>query len=228
MTKHTEELIRNLGADLAPVRPLARPWLRTAGWLALSLPYVAFIVLAMSPRSDLLAKLAEPRFLIEMLAALATGIVAAAAAFAMTVPGGSRRFLVLLLLPAAVWLGSLGQGCVQDWIRLGPEGLALRPDWMCIQLIVFVGAVPAIAMAIMLRRGAPLVPGLTTALGGIAAAGLGSFGLRFVHPVDASVMILVWQFGTVCALSLLAGWTGRYLLSWNAAPEKAPRRAAVG
>jgi len=118
-------------------------------------------------------------------------------------------------LPLAIWLGSLGEGCVQDWVRFGPEGLSLQPDWFCFPSIVLVGAVPAIAIAAMLRRGAPLTPHLTTALGGLAAAGLGNFGLRLFHPQDASVMVLVWQVGTVFILTAIAAWAGRYLLNWH-------------
>src|SRR5262249_26039312 len=73
-------------------------------------------------------------------------------------------------------------------------------------------AVPAIAVAVMVRRGAPLTPHLTAALGGLAAAGLGNFGLRFFHPQDASLMVLVWQFGTGFILSAFSSWAGRYLL----------------
>jgi len=119
------------------------------------------------------------------------------------------------MLPVAIWLGSLGQGCVQDWIRFGPDGISLQPDWFCFPAIVLVGAVPAIAIAVMLRRGAPLTPHMTTALGGLAAAGLGDFGLRLFHSQDASLMVLVWQVGTVCILTVAAAWAGRYLLNWR-------------
>jgi hypothetical protein len=85
----------------------------------------------------------------------------------------------------------------------------------CLPAIVLVGAFPAVAMAVMLRRGAPLTPFATMALGGLAAAALGDFGLRLFHAQDASLMVLVWQFGTVFVLSAFAGWAGRYLLSWR-------------
>jgi hypothetical protein len=93
--------------------------------------------------------------------------------------------------------------------------LALQPDWACFPSIVLVGSLPAVAMAIMLRRGAPLSPRTSVALGGLAAAGLGDFGLRMFHPQDASVMVLVWQVGSVLILAALAGWAGRWLLDWR-------------
>jgi hypothetical protein len=215
MTIDTEKLIERLAATVGPVRPLARPWIRTAAWLLVAIPYVALVVFVVSPRADLISKASDWRYVIEQFAALATGITAATAAFATVIPGYDRKFLFFPALPLAIWLGSLGEGCVQDWIRVGPDGLSLQPDWFCFPAIVLVGAVPAIAIAIMLRRGAPLTPHLTAALGGLAAAGLGNFGLRLFHPQDASLMVLVWQVGTVFILTALAAWTGRYLLNWR-------------
>jgi hypothetical protein len=223
----TDELIRRLADRSEPVRRLAAPWKRTAAWVALAIPYMALVIIVMSPRADFIAKASEARFVVEMLAALATGVSAAAAAFASTIPGLNRKYLLLPALPMALWLGSLGQGCVRDWMKFGPEGLSLQPDWFCFPAIVLVGAVPAVAMAIMLRRGAPLTPYATAALGGLAAAGLGNFGLRFFHAQDASLMVLVWQVGTVIILSALAGWAGRYLLNWRSI-TRLPGQRIVG
>jgi hypothetical protein len=211
----TEKLIEQLAEVVVPVRPLPRPWVRTAAWLLVAIPYVALVVFVVSPRADLISKASEWRYEIEQLAALATGITAATAAFATVIPGYDRKLFVLPALPLAIWLGSLGEGCVQDWIHFGPDGLSLRPDWFCFPAIVLVGAVPAIAMAVMLRRGAPLSPHATTALGGLAAAGLGNFGLRLFHSQDASLMVLVWQVGSVFVLTAMAAWAGQYLLNWR-------------
>jgi hypothetical protein len=215
MTMDTEKFIERLAEVVEPVRPLARPWIRTAAWLLVAIPYVALVVFVVSPRADLIAKASEWRYVIEQVAAFATGITAATAAFATVIPGYDRKFLFLPALPLAIWLASLGEGCVQDWLHFGPDGLSLRPDWFCFPAIVLVGAVPAIAMAVMLRRGAPLTPHLTVALGGLAAAGLGNFGLRLFHSQDASLMVLVWQVGTVFILTAMAAWAGPYLLSWS-------------
>lgn len=211
----TDRLIQVLADTAGPVRPLPRPWVRSAAWLAIAIPYIALVVYVMSPRADLAVKVTEARYLIEQFASLATGVAAAVAAFAATVPGYSRRILMLPLLPLAVWLGVLGQGCASAWIASGAQGLSLKPDWFCFPAIILVGAIPAVAMVAMLRRGAPLMPCTTVALGGLAAAGLGDFGLRFFHPQDASVMVLVWQVGSVFILATLAGLMGRYILNWR-------------
>ncbi|WP_274609098.1 NrsF family protein [Mesorhizobium sp. L-8-10] len=86
---------------------------------------------------------------------------------------------------------------------------------VCFPMIAAVGAVPALAMVTMLHKGAPLAPRVTVLLGALAAAALGNFGLRLFHPQDASLMVLVWQFGSVVLLSMLAGWNGRRILAWR-------------
>jgi hypothetical protein len=209
----TDRLIERLAESSGSVRPLARPLLRTAVWLAVAIPYVALIVIIMSPRTDLLDRIGDARFLVDLLAALATGITAAYAGFASSIPGYDRRLVLLPVFPLSVWLASLGFGCLSNLAKTDTLGFSI--DLGCFPAIVIAGCVPAVAMALMLRRGAPITPYLTTALGGLAAAGLGSFGLRLFHAQDASIMILVWQFGTVVVLTCLAGALGRRLLNWR-------------
>ncbi|MGH9161034.1 MAG: NrsF family protein [Vicinamibacteraceae bacterium] len=215
MMTRTDDLIRRLAEDIQPIQALAAPWKRMATWLALSVPFLALAVLVMSPRADLAARLWDSRFLIEQASALATGLAAAAAAFAATVPGSACARLALPLVPLAAWLGTLAHGCVQDWLQFGPDGLSLRPDWICFPAIALIGTGPAIVMTLMLRQGAPLRPRMTMALGGIAAGGLANVGLRLVHAQDASIMVLCWQVGTVFVMSLLAGVMGRSILRWG-------------
>jgi hypothetical protein len=222
---HTGELIRLLAEDCRPVRPLRRPWIRTAEWLVVAVLYVALVVLVVSPRADLAAKASDWHFVVEQLLALATGVAAAAAALAMIIPGHSRKLPALPFLSLSIWFTSLGQAYVQDdlwdWARLDPGGLSPHPNWYCVSAILLVGSVPAIAMTLMLHRGAPLTPHLTAVLGGLAAAALGNFGMRFFCTLDGSSIVLVWQFGTVCVLSALAGCAGHRVLTGTARAHSA-------
>ena len=227
MAMDTERLIERLTETADPVRRLAVPWVRTAIWIAIAAPYVALVVALMVPRGDLQAKLSDFRFLLEQVAALSTGIAAAAAAFASVVPGYDRRVALLPLAPLCVWLLSLGEGCIQALLQ-GGAGSDLASDFACVPAIALVGALPALAMALMLRKGAPLRPHISAMLGGLAAAGLGNFGLRFFHQQDASMMVLVWQVGTVFLLTMLAGWAGRLILEWRPLLKNARRNLRLG
>src|SRR5918993_2779734 len=210
----TDSLIDELAANATPIRPLPSPWKRTGLWLAMALPYVTLVVILMSPRPDLAMQWADPRFQVEQAAALATAILAAAAAFTCVVSGRSRAICLLPLIPLAVWLASLGYGCFQDWRTLGPEGLRLRVDWDCLPAAALVGIVPAIAIVAMLRRGAPLFPGATLALAGLAVGALAQAGMQVYHVGDISLMVLVWHLGSVAVLAAAAGWVGRWVLHW--------------
>jgi hypothetical protein len=128
--------------------------------------------------------------------------------------------MLLPLAPLALWLASVGHGCLQDWLQSGPDGLALRPDWECLPSAAIVGIVPAVAMVAMLRRGAPLTPRLTLALGGLAVAAISNFGMQLFHFRDASIMVLFWHLGSVAVLSLLAAGLGRRILAWRHAVAK--------
>ncbi len=211
----TEELIRQLAGDVRAVRRLKPAWVRMLFWLALALPYVAVVVRGKLLMVDPSQVLTDPRFVIEETATFATAITAAIAAFSSTVPGFDRRVLLLPLAPLAVWIASVGHGCVQDWLRFGADGLAIRPDWECLPSATVIGIVPAVAMVLMLRKGAPIYPRLALALGALAVAAIANFGMQLFHYRDASIMILFWHLGNVAVLSMLGGCLGRHILVWR-------------
>ena len=212
----TDELIHRLGARGAPVRPLAAPWLRGLLWGTGALAYLV-VVDWVWMRTTTITLTLDRRFLIEQAAALLTGLTAACAAFTTVVPGRSRRLAWWSLAPLALWLLSVGRQCVQDWSASGVP--ALLPHWGCFAATVAVGLVPALVIVLMLRRGAPLTPTLTTALAGVAAAGLANFGVRFVHAMDVSFVVLTWHLAAVFALCLLVTRFGDHVFSWRKIPS---------
>src|SRR5262249_22510173 len=156
---------------------------RTVVWLTVSTMSTS-IVLAVHGLGDQPLARIDGRFIIEELAILVTASVAGFVALSSVVPGRDRRFAALPLLPLAVWLVSLGEGCMHDWLRLGADGLQLRADWDCARTAAILSVVPAIAMVAMLRRGAPLVPRVSLALGMLAVAAFINAALRPFHLGD--------------------------------------------
>lgn len=212
----TDRLIAELAGRAEPVQRLRPPWTRAALWLALAIPPAILVIAVHGFDVDLKTALADRRFVIEQAATLATALAAAVAAFASTVPGGNRKWYGLLVgIPLAVWLATVGAGCVEDWRTLGPAGLQLRLDTGCLLPMVLISIVPAIAMVTMLRRGAPLSPRLTLILAAVATAGIVNFALRIFHIGDVSIMVLVWHLGLIAALSLAAGLLGPRFLGWG-------------
>jgi hypothetical protein len=225
-TTDTEALIRELAGRTARVRPLARPWVRAAAWLGIAVPSALLVVVMLSVRGDWMSRLLLPRVVSEEVFALATGILAAIAALTSVVPGYNRRVLFLPLIPLVLWLGGLGQSSVRDWLQVTSYGFSMRTEWVCVPATIMAGAVPAFAMAVMLRRGAPLTPRLSALLGGLAAAGLGNLGVCVTHHEYGSVLVLVWHVSIVMALTVIVGTAGRHLLGWQSLVEQT-RRAVM-
>jgi hypothetical protein len=211
----TSVLIAQLAARSTPVERLLAPWLRALVWFAISAPYVALVVFLGPMPHDLSPIPHDIRFMVEEAATLATAGTAAVIAFCSVVPGYDRRILLLPLVPFAVWLAALGESCVHDWISHGTQGLEIHADWGCLPSAAWIGIVPAVAMVAMLRRGAPLFPHASIALGALAVAALANFGLRLFHLSDASIMVLFWHLGSIVVLSIVAAAVGRYLLKWR-------------
>lgn len=201
MITETNNTIQILVGDLNPVRPLPSPSRRALTWFVLSVPYVLAIVTVFSLRSNLGSKLMEWRYVMEEGAALFTALLAAWAAFSMTIPGYTPLRAVIPLLPLVFWIGILGEGCARDFLTFGWNAMPFTPDWVCLPIIILIGAWPGILMIVMLRRGAPLVPHRTIAMGALASAGLGNVALRLLHRQDVSLTVLVWQVGRLAAQS---------------------------
>jgi len=216
----TDRLIEQLSAGLTPVRPLPSPAGRLAGWLAASVPALAVVTLGFGLRPGLGGLFASPGFVLELAGALLTGLLGGYAALCAVVPDQPSWKLWLPVAPMSLWLGTLGQQCLEVALRIGPDGLRVTSDAMCLPAIALGGIVPAVAMTILLRRARGVRTTHACFCGALAAAALGAAALRLYHPQDAAIMVIVWQVGSVALLSLAAGALGRLLVA--RAPEIAP------
>jgi hypothetical protein len=214
----TDELIIQLASKPGRTRRLAPPWQRSVLWLAISAVYAAFVIY-LRPDGFSGSGISDPRFVIEQIATLTTAVTAAIAAFCSIVPGYDRRWLLLPIAPLLVWLAALGEGCVHDWLDWGSLGLQVHNDWACLPVAVTLGTVPALAILLMLRRGAPLVPHTSLALGAIAVGAATNFSMRLFHYGDATIMVLVWHFGVAAVFALVASLLGGQVLKWPQAPK---------
>ncbi|MGC8470361.1 MAG: NrsF family protein, partial [Acetobacteraceae bacterium] len=182
-------------------------------WFALSLPALALVVWLNGPRPNLATVLGRPSFLAAEALALATALAAGYAALCAPIPGEPGWKQLLPLAAAAAWLGFLGKQCWDVYVAIGPRGLALGWDSMCIPAIALGGAVPALLMAALLRRGVGYRLTQSCLCGALAAAALAEAALRLYHPEDAALMVLVWQLGSVALFTALASLAGRIALA---------------
>lgn len=221
MTK-TPDLIDALVECATPVRRLRPPLVRGALWLALAALILALLAIVHGVRADLAERLHQPVFVVSITAALATGVLAAVAAFMVSLPDRSQWWLAVPAPALAVWVGTIGYGCLTDWVVIGLDGVRFGETLRCFATLVLTSVPLAIALAVMLRYAALLRPGAVTLAGALAVAAITSSALSLFHDLDATMMILIWNLGTAALITGLGGLFGRRVLRSTVSHLPAP------
>ncbi|MGK9231400.1 DUF1109 domain-containing protein [Inquilinus limosus] len=207
----TEDLIAQLAAEARPVRPLRPPMLRALLWLLIAAAVIAAVVALKGVRHERMEELGETSYQLEWAGAMLTGILAAIAAFHVSLPDRSRRWALLPVPGLALWLASMGYGCLTDWVRLGPDGFVLGTSYRCFMNILMMGLPLWALLVLMLRHAAPVRSTATIVTGMLAASALVSCGVSLFHPLDTTLMILIWHGGSIALLVGLAKLFSRRL-----------------
>src|SRR5262245_34186340 len=207
-----ERLIRDLAADLAPVRRLRSPSVRALTWLAV----VATTAIVLAVIADLSALghrvSAAPDMWLSVTGSTLTAILAAIAAFRLSLPDAHRRWALLPLPAALLWIVASGVGCLRTWFVPGTHAADLSEARDCLIFIVGLAVPLSALLIIMLRRAYPLQPELTASIAGLASAAAAATLLNFFHPFDAAAIDLVIHVFAI-AIVIGANWglSGRLL-----------------
>jgi len=212
----TPDLIDLLASRAAPVRRLRRPAVRAVLWLLLAAGIVGLLVIGEGIRPDLWQRLREPVFVIGIAATALTGISAAIAAFMLSLPDRPRFWALLPLPPFAAWVAMIGYQCLTNWVVFDPAGMRWGETARCFSTLALASLPLSLVIIVMLRHAAPLRPTLTTVVAGLAVSAITATAMALIHDLDASVMILLWNFGTAAAIAGLGGAFGRRMLAWAA------------
>jgi hypothetical protein len=221
-----ERLIRELASDLAPVQRLRPPSVRAFTWLAV----VVATAIALAMIADVSALghrvSAAPDMWLAVTGSTLTAILAAIAAFQLSLPD-ARPVWALLPLPASLlWIVASGVGCLRTWFVLGTHAADLSEARDCLIFIVGLAVPLSALLIIMLRRAYPLQPGLTALIAGLASAAAAATLLNFFHPFDAAVTDLaVHIFAVAIVIGANWGLSGR-LLTTNFLRSDVTRAAA--
>jgi hypothetical protein len=212
---NTEDLIHRLGDNLTPVRPLAPPWRRAAAWLACAAAYLCGVVLLAWARGRSLEVAGTD--LAQQGALIATAMSASVAAFASVVPASDKRVLRIPLIPGVLVMTALVWGCVVDVRMQGTLGVGREIDWPCVVSISLGGILLWALGVAMLRRGAPMTPGMSSMLAGVAAFSVANLEACLSRPHAFTFTILLWHGMTTALLVTALAQVGRTLLAWKKA-----------
>ena len=214
----TPELIDMLCADAKPVRRLRPPLVRAALWLLFAGLVLVVLAALLGTRPDLAERLREPTFLGALAGALLTGVLAAVAAFYLSLPDRSRLWLLLPAPALLLWTSTIGYGCLTDWVSIEPDGVRLGTTLECFATLALASLPLSMALLAMLRHAARLYPTTVAMMGGLASAGIAATALSLFHELDASVMVLFWNLGAAALIVALGGIFGRRLFASTLPP----------
>jgi len=207
-----DRLIQALAADLVPMRRLAPPRLRALVWLA----FVAAIAIALTMTCDIESMLrrfvAAPDLCIAAAGSMLTAVLAAVAAFQLSLPD-RKPFWALLPVPALVlWVSASGIGCLRSWAVADIYPIPVGGTDHCLLFILALSTPLSVFLVLMLRRGCSLHPTLTSVLGGLACASAAASLLNFIHSHDASAPDMLVHAFAVGAVVLGNGLFGGLIL----------------
>lgn len=203
MNSHPD-LIDHLVADLERVRPLT--WRDLVLPLALALMLAAmFVAIVIGVRSDLVAAMHRPFFLVETALLVTVALVGSASLWRVGRPGRAGRGLrtlghvltaglVALALGAVIWsamAGSAGAAVFQ-------HGLLCYKGSAAASVPVFVGTL------IWLRRAAPTDLGAASLAAGLTSASLGSIAFLLACVQDTPLHFGVWHVAMLLTVTVLS------------------------
>jgi hypothetical protein len=213
-TDSTERMVQALGADLTPVCRLASPGLRVLSWLAI----LGAIALALAMVSDVEAMIhrliAAPDMWLAVIGSLITAVLAATAAFELSLPDRKAGWALLPVPALLLWIGASGMGCMRPWSVAGVDPMPPDQPEHCLVFIFGLSLPLSLLLTTLLRRGFSWRPKLTAIIGGLACAAAAATLLNFIHPYDAAATDLtVHALAVMIVISANAAFGGRPLTS---------------
>jgi len=202
----TDELIAALGADADAVNPLPSPLRRALLALGTIALFGAAAILLLSGQNPIDVRPDADRAMLalELLAMLGTGGAAVVAAFHLSIPGRSRRWLAAPFVPFALWLLLSGAGCYRDFVRNGPTGWEIGHSLDCLIFILGASVLVGTPLLWRLSRAAPIDPLPVALLGGLGTAAFSAFLLAFFHPFAVTFIDLAVHLAAILIVVALA------------------------
>jgi hypothetical protein len=186
-----DPLIQELAADLVPVRRLWSPAARTLGWLG-TVAVAAVVLASIYGAGIMLHRLAAvPDMWLAVVGSTLTAVLAAFAAFHLSLPGAKPTWILLPLPGALLWIAASGAGCLRTWLVPDTHAASFGEVKDCLLFIVSMSVPLSLLLIVMLRRAYSLRPNLTAAVGGLAVAAAAATLLNFCHPYDATATDLL-------------------------------------
>jgi hypothetical protein len=203
----TESLVDRLSQDIRPVRR------RSVAREALLLLFLAGVEIAAFlgmgfMRPDIPVAMEAPSFWWKLTSMGLIAVVGAGVAILSADPVRSPRRGLRWILVCIVAI--LASGWLIDAAGNGLADLVHRLEWsqglQCVWKMVVLSIPPAVALGVLIRRGAPTDRAGTALAAGLSSAAWGAFVFVFACPSDDPLYIAVW-YTVGCSIVTILGRT---------------------
>lgn len=210
--------IDSLVGSLTPVRRLRPPLLRAGLWLLapLALAGALYLILDGDGSALTMGAYVLPSFV----GAILTTILAGIAAFQISLPDRSDRWLLLPLPGLLVWVGFAGLGCLADLGSAEAWGMNWPEIRECLVIILGTAVPLSLVLILMLRRARPERVTRVALSAGLACAAAAGGILILVHPHNSTTLDLAIHGLCVLAVLGLNAILGGWLLSGTRTREQ--------
>ena len=212
----TEDLIQELVSEVRPVERLRPVAARLLAWVVLAALSFGVVLFLMGVRRDLGDGADQADFAFEAALLIMTAMSAAIGALVISIPGAERSPMVrwapvIAALASVLWAA----GELVYAAAVGAPTGRLTFAWHCVYKTASVGAIPGIALFLMVRRGAPLRAAWAGLLAVLATAAVGVLGANVICPNDRPLHMLLWHVAPLMLFAGLGAALGAWLLKWN-------------
>jgi len=206
-----DKTIQNLCCDLKPVGCINPTW-RALLWILLVVTYTIAVALTIGLRENIAEAINRGEYVFELALAFATGITASLVTFWLTIPdcGQYKKYMsvpVTLLSVQIFWM----------FDRLFFEGMGdIRENWLshCWMNCILHTTFPAIAVILLVRKGATVVPCILASFAVLAVSEFGWIGMRLVCPNDNVGEAYFLNFMPYVVIGIVAGFLAKKLFRW--------------
>lgn len=205
----TPHLITRLGHDLAPVRRLRKPLVRALIWLGFAGVLMGCLALADGLRPDLAIRFRLPAFSLALAGMALTAILGTIAAFMLSLPDRSRLWFLAPLPGLALWLGNVGWQCASGLFAPVVGGMASDDLARCVATLILASLPLSLSLMLLLRHATRLAPMPVALSAALAISAFAAMALTLCHQIDASLLILGWNLGTILILTGAAALIAR-------------------
>lgn len=211
----TDQLIKKLVSE-GPRKSLPHPMKQTAYWLTGTVLFLVAVSIFSGLRADIMDKIIEPLYLMELGLVLTMGISTALAAFCLSRPDAHQKEWIkytpfaaaLLWAGVAFWdsIGTFGWDGIFYSMELG--------QFDCPTHILMYSLPPGIAIFMIVRKGAPIQCCWAGAMATWSVTSFGYLCMRLIEMNDDPVHLLVWHALPIMLMCVIGMILGKFSFRW--------------